>query len=149
MRRLFAAALLAGLPVAAGCGGDGGDGLVPVAGNVSVDGQPAGNAVVTFIPQGNTPGNGGTGMTDSTGRYEVTTPQGKKGLPPGQYKVTVSRPLNPDGSPPDPNTPPIESSARETVLPKFSSPEKTELTAAVAAGDNRAFDFAVQSVKKK
>lgn len=150
MRATFGAGLLAGLLGVVGCGGgSGAEGYVPVSGNIKVDDQTASNAEVTFIPQGNTPGNGGTGVTDSTGRYEISSPQGKKGLPPGKYKVTVSRRLNPDGSPPDPNTPPIESNARETLPPKYVDREKTELTANISEGDKRSFDFSLASMKAK
>lgn len=141
---------LASLMGVIGCSGaasEGGD--VPVVGNIKVDEQTASNALVTYIPQGNTPGHGGSGVTDSTGRYEVASPQGKKGLPPGQYKVTVSRRLNPDGSPPDPNVPPIESNARETLSPKYSERDKTELSVNISTGDKRSFDFSLSSSRKK
>ena len=149
MNRLFGAGILAGLLGAVlGCGSKSSAGLVPVSGNIAVDGQTAGNAVVTYIPQKDTTGNGGTGTTDSTGRYTVTTPQGKTGLPPGQYKVTVSRRLNPDGSPPDPNTPPIESNARETLPVIYTDADKTQLTITIAADDKRSFDFDLKTKKK-
>jgi hypothetical protein len=140
--------LFAGV-LAVGCGGSGGgEATVPVVGNIKVDGEPAPNAVIRLIPQGTTGGQGGGGATDSTGRYEVSTPQGKKGLPPGQYKVTVSRRLNPDGSPPDPNTPPIESKAIETLPAKYSDLTKTELSLNISPDDKRSFDFDLK-VKKK
>ena len=135
------------LAVGCGSGGSGGD-VVPIAGNIKVDGESAPNAIVKLIPQGNTPGHGGEGTTDSTGHYEATTPQGKKGIPPGQYKVTVSRRLNPDGSPPDPDVPPIESRAVETLPPKYSDPVKTELSLNISPDDKRSFDFDLK-VKKK
>ena len=148
MKRLFGAGLLAGLMGAAlGCGSKGDEGI-PVAGNIAVDGTPVGNAAVVYIPQGSTAGNGGVGMTDPTGRYTLTTPQGKNGLPPGQYKVTVSLRLNPDGSAPDPNVPPIESKARETLPAIYADAQKTQLAATIAAGDKKSFDFDLK-VKKK
>jgi hypothetical protein len=128
------------LTVGCGSGGSSGD-AVPIIGNIKVNGEIAPNAIVKLIPQGNTPGQGGGGATDSTGRYEVTTPQGKKGLPPGQYKVTVSRRLNPDGSPPDPNVPPIESQAVETLPPEYSDLARTKLSLNISADDKRSFDF--------
>lgn len=148
MRACVCGWLLAG---AAGCGSAGGaaGGLVPVAGNILVDGNPAGNVKLTFVPQGDTKGNGGGGITDSTGRYEAAATQGKRGLPPGKYKVVASRRLNPDGSPPDPNTPPIESNAVETLPPKYSDPAKTELSLTISAEDKRSFDFSLQTAKKK
>ena len=139
MRRGLWAVFLVGL-AAAGCGSTPDD-LLPVAGTVTIDGQQASGATVAFVPVGDTKGNGGTGVADAAGRYEITTPQGKKGLLPGKYKVTVSRPLNPDGSPPDPNVPPIESRARETLPVKYTDRDKTELNATLAPDDKRSFDF--------
>src|SRR4051812_14389733 len=86
-----------------GCGGSS-DGLVSASGTVTLDDQACSRAVVTFIPQEGTPGNGGTGQTDASGKFAIMTPQGKKGLMPGKYKVTVSLRLNDDGTAPDPNT---------------------------------------------
>jgi hypothetical protein len=147
MRILPAFVLSALVSALAGCGG-GGDGLTPVAGTVTVDGRPGEGAAVAFIPKDGTPGNGGIGLADASGKYEITTPQGKKGLPPGQYRVTVSYRRNPDGSPPDPNVPPIEARATEWLPPKYSDRDKTELSATVAA-EAKPHDLAVLTGKKK
>ena len=130
-----------------GCGGNS-DGLVPTTGTITIDGQPGSNASVAFIPQAGTSGNGGTAATDATGKFEILTPQGKKGLLPGKYKVTVSRRLNDDGTPPDPNTPPIESSAKERLPLKYTDREKTELSATIAV-DDKPHKFVLQTAKKK
>jgi hypothetical protein len=134
----------------AGCGGGGaGDGLVPVSGAVTVGGAPAAGVVVTFVPRGDTPGNGGHGVTDAAGRYEAVTPYLKKGLPPGAYKVTLSLRQNADGSAADPDTPPIESAAREKLPARYTDPERTDLTATVGDAGGAGFDFAVPPGKKK
>ena len=146
MNRWFGAGLLAVLlGTALGCGSK--NDAAPVAGTVSVDGKPADNATVTFIPQGQTKGNGGSALTDTTGRYEVINPRGGKGLSPGEYKVTVSYRRNADGSPPDPNTPPIESKAKETLPVTYASPAATKLTASVPASGNQQLNFDLK-VKK-
>jgi hypothetical protein len=147
-RLATAGALLLGLSALAGCGGAGGDGLAPVSGTVTIDGKPGDGAAVAFLPDAGTPGNGGTALADSTGHYDIQTPQGKKGLPPGKYKVTVSYRRNKDGSAPDPNVPPIESTATELLPPKYSSAEKTELAATVGP-EAKPFDYKLQSAKKK
>ena len=147
MRLLPAVMLFCAVFAQAGCGG-GADGLTPVTGTVTVDGKPGDGAAVTFIPKDGTPGNGGTAVADASGKYEIATPQGKKGLPPGAYKVTMSYRRNPDGTAPDPNTPPIESKATEWLPPKFSDRDKTELNATVT-GEAKPHDFTVQSVKKR
>src|SRR6266545_2694719 len=147
MRLLPAVALFVAAFALAGCGG-GGDGLTPVSGTVTVDGSAGDGVAVAFIPQAGTPGNGGTALADKSGKYEILTPQGKKGLPPGQYKVTVSVRRNPDGTPADPSVPPMESKASEVLPPKFSDREKTELNATVG-NEAKSHDFSVQSDKKK
>lgn len=137
---------LLGALMTSGCGGNS-DGLVPALGSVTIDGQPCANAVVAFIPQAGTPGNGGTARTDPNGKFEIMTPQGKKGLVAGKYKVTVSLQLNDDGTAPDPNTPPIESSAKERLPLKYTDREKTELSAIVETSSG-AHAFALLSSKK-
>ena len=140
----FAVGLLA---VLSGCGGGSGE-LVATSGTVTLDGQPLANATVIFKPQANTKGNGGSGQTDSSGRYEAMTPQGKKGLYPGTYKVVISRRLHKDGSVPRPDEPPIESQARETLLPRYSDPNRTELSLTLAADHQKPVDFRLKSGKK-
>ena len=147
MRRwLGGAFLLVASMILTGCGGEA-DGLVPATGTITIDNQPGANAAVAFVPQTGTPGNGGTAIADAAGHYEIVSPQGKKGIAAGNYKVTVSRRLNADGSPPDPNVPEIESSAKETLPIKYRDRDKTELTATVAAG--KSHDFSLNTGKKK
>ena len=149
MRRGLWMGLLAGLLGVLGCSGSSGDdGLLPVGGTIKLDGVPTANVSVVFIPQGDTKGHGGSGTTDESGQYQIMTPQGKKGLLPGDYKVAVSRRLNPDGSPPNPNEKPIESKARETLPPKYSDKEKTELSAKLTSDYSQTFDFDLK-VKRK
>lgn len=147
MRDLACAILFAACLALAGCGAGAGD-LVPATGTVTVDDKPGAGAVVEFVPKPGTPGNGGTAVADESGRYEMATPQGKKGLAPGEYKVVLSFRRNADGSAPDPNVPPIESSATERLPRKYSDREATELKATVAPGGGP-HDFAVNTGKKK
>jgi hypothetical protein len=74
----------------AGCG-SAGDGLVPVAGTVTVDGNLLEAGSVTFIPdagQGNLSQDLPVG-TITNGKYELAT-RNRRGAPPGAYKVTVT-----------------------------------------------------------
>jgi len=147
MKRFLPAGLLTGL-LLVGCGSPGpGIPLTPVAGTVTLDGNPVAEAKVTFVPQVETKGNGGWALTDSTGKYSLKTPQGAAGVPDGQYKVTVSLRRNPDGTLPKADEPPIESKARETLPPIYSSESKTTLQAAVSAGSKQ-FDFALKAKGK-
>jgi hypothetical protein len=88
------AALLWGL-MASGCGDASGVGKTyPVNGNVSIDGEPlvAKTTVVLFKPdlaRANVSPFEPSGTVDATGRYALFT-KGKKGAPPGWYKVIVT-----------------------------------------------------------
>lgn len=81
--------VLAAMAAVTGCGKS--DGLVPVSGTVTLDGSPLEKAVVTFHPQAGAKGNGSGATTDAAGKFTLMSPQGKKGILPGEYAVTVSR----------------------------------------------------------
>lgn len=125
--------------VALGCGSD-----PPVGGVVTLDDRPLAHAIVTFKPAGATPGLGGSGRTDADGKFTIVPARDGPGLPAGEYKVTISRPLRKDGSPPDPNTPPIESDATETLPGRYTDIGATKLTAAVSR-EKRSFTFSLTS----
>lgn len=141
MWKLLAVILVVGL---AGCKG-GSDGAV--SGTVTLDGEQLKNAMVRFIPQGETPGLGGSATTDAGGKFTLMNAQGGKGLAPGTYKVVVSRRLNKDGTEPDPNVPPIESSAVETLPAVFSDENQSTLTMTVKA-DQKTYDIKLVTPKK-
>jgi hypothetical protein len=105
----------------AGLVGCPGAGEVPVSGTVTfADGSPVSNALVSFHPDGEkTSGLGGHGQTGADGKYVLVAARGEKGIAAGEYKVTISRRLRPDGSPADPNVPPAESDARESLPEKY------------------------------
>lgn len=134
-RRLLPAGILIALFLGCGASTDGPP-LVPVSGTVTLDGKALSGALVTFIPSGQTGGTDVSGRTDRQGRYELVSPKGRLGAVVGRYKVTVSRLLLPDGAEytPDPDVPPIESPARESLPPHYSDADRTQLTATVAEG---------------
>ena len=129
------------LVLLAGCGG--GPTVVPVTGTVRLKDRPLAHAVVNFIPVGESEGQGGHGSTDAEGRYVLTGTRGENGIPPGEYKVTISLRLRPDGSLPEPNVPPIESDATERLLPQYWDRDLTRLQATVAK-DAATHDFLVE-----
>jgi hypothetical protein len=91
-RRLTAAWALGVVWAVAGCGSSD---VVPVSGRVTVDGEPlkARGGVVNFVPmkdKGNATEIQPTGYVDENGNYTVYYAQGKKGAPPGWYKVQVA-----------------------------------------------------------
>ena len=83
-----------------GCSGRS-DGLSPVSGKVSVEGKPLKTGSVSFRPdasKGNQTLHHPTGDIDAEGNYLLYT-IGKKGAPPGWYKVLVFADGNPSPAP--------------------------------------------------
>jgi len=96
---LFSAAIFC---LSSGCGSDG---PIPVAGKVTVDGKPIGNAGVTFHPQDGK-GRPATAETADDGTYKLTTINPGDGAMKGDYRVTIvwEEPVHPylamrDGAP--------------------------------------------------
>lgn len=122
-----------------GCGpGSGADKtpLAPVSGTVKLDGAPAADVGVMFFPVGSTPGSRTYyGSTDQSGRYELSAGGAQKGAPVGEYKVTCSKFLKPDGSPfkSDGQSPEL-AGAKESIPPRYSDQSQTELKATVKDG---------------
>lgn len=129
----------------AGCGG--GPPLYPVSGTVTLHGKAQEGADVRFQPVGDTPGNGGMGITDEAGSFEIVAANKRKGLPAGTYKVVISRMRRPDGSKPDPKVPLIESDAKETIPEPYSSRRDTPLKATIGT-EGTVVEFSLP-IKKK
>lgn len=99
-----------------------------VTGLVTLDGQPCSGANVSFIPAGETRGNGGLGQTDDAGKFIVrlhsgTKKQGPEGLTPGKYRVLINKTVNPDGTPfiASEDVSPIDANAKELLHPNYSN----------------------------
>jgi hypothetical protein len=118
-----------------------------VTGTVTLDGEPLPHALVSFYPEGDTKGLGGTGRTGADGKYTLQPARRGKGIPAGTYQVVISRPLRPDGSPGDPNVPPIESDARETLPAKYSDRAASQLKTEVSK-EKTVCDFELGAGKK-
>ncbi|MCL4203852.1 MAG: hypothetical protein KJ000_15225 [Pirellulaceae bacterium] len=82
----LAIACLAVLTVASGCSG-GSDAGAQATGVVTIDGAPAANVLVNFLPTEG--GNSAFATTDANGRFTVQTTRTVGGLAPGEYRVTV------------------------------------------------------------
>lgn len=77
--------------VLVGCaGGQGKLGTVPVSGTVTLDGQPVPGATVTFKPK-SSDGRAASAVTDTNGRFTLTTVQGGDGALPGSYGVAITK----------------------------------------------------------
>jgi hypothetical protein len=115
----------------AGCGGKVDPSHVSVSGKVTLNGEALAGAQITFIPLGKTQGIGAQARTGADGRYQLTDRRGQPGAAPGNYKVTISKRVMPNGSdvPADDPTPPIESPAREKLPTIYSNTARTTLKA--------------------
>ena len=146
----LALAVLGSVALVCGCNKTVDPTLVPVSGTVTVQGQPLANATVTFIPKDGTPGFGGVGKTDAAGKFTLLGSRDNvPGIPPGEYRVAISKRLMPDGSevPANDNTPPMMSPAKESLAAGYSNPGTTTLTATAQPGGGP-FDFALKDKKK-
>ncbi len=122
--------------------------LTPVAGAVTLDGKPLADADVGFYFQGPAPeGFYGSGArTDAEGKYVLLAGQ-QQGAVPGSYKVTVSRLTNASGGPVvieegmDLEQLKMQGQAKESLPPKYSELETTELTITVEKGKADGYDF--------
>lgn len=147
LRTIAAGLLVIGL---SGCGGDKPippEKSVGVTGTVTMDGKPLEKATVRFVPQAESgQGFGGSGLTDSAGKYELRSMAAEEeaviGTPPGKYKVVISKMVKPDGTVADMMEPPMMSAARETIPLKYSDYSSTMLKEDVSStGGTYNFDL--------
>jgi hypothetical protein len=110
------ALLLTFLASCAGCGDP--DGAVPVAGTITLDGQPLAGVQVTF-DQPDLGANANvayTGRTDSQGHYTLESTSDKSsGIKPGKYRVALTTAVHDPSAPPPQAPPPTD--------PNFFYPE--------------------------
>ncbi|MFO0902275.1 MAG: hypothetical protein U0939_04700 [Pirellulales bacterium] len=127
--------------VSVGCGSAGKpapSGLVAASGVVTLDDKPLVGAQVMLIPVKATDGNTGAGgVTDSTGKFTLTSNEGgAAGAVPGTYRVVVSCLTKSDGTPviPGPDESPMQlmiAGAKEQVPAKYSDAVASKLMATV------------------
>lgn len=135
MRRAFRAMTLFGAVAAIGCGGAPADtpDLGVVSGTVKLDGQPLGDATVSFSPES---GRTSTAITDEAGEYELEYTASLKGAKIGMHSVTITTFVEAE-DPDDSGT-----AVAEKVPTKYN--KQTTLSKDVVAGDN-AIDFELKS----
>jgi hypothetical protein len=121
--------------------------LVPVGGKVTFDGKPQAGIGVSFIPTGgNTESRGGNGVTDAQGAFALKNYMGQDGVPAGQYVVTFSWIVGPDGSPPKPGAPPIPGiTVVERIPPMWSDRTKKGRHNSVTIPDagNKSLEYSI------
>jgi hypothetical protein len=132
-----------------GCSGGGP--ALPVNGIVTIDDKPLDGATVTFYGE---TGAGGFARTGTDGKFVITGMKGQDGLPPGSYKVTVSKMNAADGSEIDPSDPAVgavtEVDVKNDLPPVYSDPSQTILKYSVT-GDGKPIEIKLESkpAKKK
>lgn len=128
------------LTVLAGCSKNPGV-YATVTGVVTHNGAPVDNAKVTFHSTAQVEGKPGTvasALTDSTGKYLIATVGKEPGIPPGLYKVTITK-LDAKGAPPEGwDAGQAEASgAGVNQLPKdYENPATTKLSVTLEPGKN-------------
>jgi hypothetical protein len=75
--------------VLTGCSNSSRPRTYPVTGTVTLQGKPLAGAAVTFVPTGE--GEAASAITDSDGKYALTTWRAGDGAQPGEYRVKVSK----------------------------------------------------------
>jgi hypothetical protein len=119
-----------------GCGGAASVNVGKVRGKVTLEGQPLGDALVTFTPvqEG---GSSALGKTDVDGSYRLSYANGIEGAEIGENRVSISTydQGNPDGDPPRPKV-------LEKIPLKYNI--RTELVREVKSGEN-SIDFDLQT----
>lgn len=148
VRRLVSAAvcLLAGLPLAGCKPGANRPRTVPVKGEVTLKGAPVAGAAVSF--QAKDGSRSSIGITDASGRYELTTFERGDGAVPGDYRVAITKftqavveSKTADGKY-DPPAGPIPEPKNELPA-KYATAEKSGLESTVTDRPNTAnFDLA-------
>jgi hypothetical protein len=129
--------LVMGLLFTLGCGSA--EPLGQVSGKVTFQGEPVGEGTVLF----SNPDLGVSAEAElsADGSYTLTTYKG--GLPPGDYKVTVSPPEIPDPSPSGDTEPGMITKPVDNIPEKYRSLDTTPLTVSVQEG-TRQFDLLLE-----
>ena len=131
-RRTWGLVACLGLLGLAGCSRDARPPVVPVHGQVRVDGKPAAHAQVTFHPVGDrrTDAVHPAATTDEDGRFSLTSFAAGDGAAPGEYQVAVvwflaSKPRGPGE----------ESTTRNYLPDRYGRAESSQLRATVGPGE--------------
>jgi len=135
MHRWLAVGGILATLLAAGCGQSE---TVKVTGTVTVNGQPADQVEVTFLPKNGRPA---TGVTDAQGRFELSSNKPGDGVVPGEQLVTLGEYYPPGKPPPMPRgNEPLPS----RFPPNYSDTVNSPLKAMVERGGKNDFTFDVK-----
>jgi len=124
-----------------GCSGGGGGSYATVSGVVTQNGAPLDGARIMFhstVEAEGKRGNSYAGLTDSSGKYLIANVGKEPGLPPGMYKVTITK-LDQKGLPPeamDQGMIDASGAAKNTLAKDYENPNTTKLSVTLEAGKN-------------
>ncbi len=151
-RRWFVrAAGFAVLAVALGCSRGGSGNLATVSGVVTQNGVPVNGAKVTFhstVEEGGKGGHSYSAITDSNGKYLLASVGKDHGIPPGLYKVTITKlDLKAVNLPPDFDQGQMEASgmAPNVLSMDYENVRTTKLSVTLEPGKNENKDFDLKS----
>ena len=148
-RRLAQVAGFAALAAAVGCSGGNSGTYATVSGVVTHNGAPINGAKVNFhstVEAGGTKAETYTAMTDSNGKYLLASIGKAPGIPPGMYKVSITKFDMKDGSVPkeiadDPGQMEASGMARNTLPKDYENLASTKLSVTLQEGKNENVDF--------
>ncbi|WP_373653246.1 carboxypeptidase-like regulatory domain-containing protein [Schlesneria sp. DSM 10557] len=126
--------------------------LVPASGTVKVNGRPAEGVRITFHPTDDTKAQGGCwAMTDAEGKFTVTHLSNKPGIPAGNYFVTFSQFVKPDGKPLAANESPTMTPSTQAIAARWSDVGKAGMHNKTTIPDKgtTSLDFIISTSAKK
>lgn len=130
--------------VASGCGGESRPSLASVSGKVTVDGQPAEDVRLTFLPDAaNRHATPGTAKTDAQGAYRVEF-EGGKGLNPGKYRVLAVKRV-PTAKGIDPAIAELGGQMKDLLPARYASISDTDLKIEVPDSGTSSADLSLSS----
>ncbi len=139
-----------------GCSGsapeiEGREKTFPVTGTVTLDGNPLAGATVTFhgpmVGKGGKPGLSAVGTTDADGKFRLTTYEANDGAAAETYQVSITKveavetSASPEGEYVPPEAKARPAAPKSLVPEKYTSPEKSGLSATVTDGKDNEFTF--------
>lgn len=130
-----------------GCGGGDGVHRVPIRGTLTSQGAKAiDEATLLFIPDDGTPGDGAIGRTNESGAFTVISSRAADaGIPPGKYRVRVSRLVDGKTRQPIPSgVPEADSSGAVESIPLPYSSANSPLMAEIKEGGDCLLDIPAQ-----
>ncbi|MCA9018201.1 MAG: hypothetical protein KDA77_22960, partial [Planctomycetaceae bacterium] len=86
------------------------------------------------------------GISDENGYYTIKHRSGAEGVEPGQYTVTFSKMVMPDGSPMEKGAEPAAVGARELLPKQYTNPQITKEKITVQKTQDT-YDFALKTKK--